>query len=262
MIDKTQLKSASEIVNEEAEVKPTIRLASMAQPEGVDGDEFTSEPVIPTPRPQPEPITGKALGEKKYRFSITPIYTKNYVYALPTEMLMDENTGTTAVMLKDGKYVASEEGGRLKYHLMQFEQDLSYYGMRNCIIKNVLYDDDSYIHLYKNGDNLLDDSIYIDEQRYINKMCISVDLDIYEPIMGTPRMQRSSLDPELVVTYRVDFGERHTYRCKYSEIRRISEVMHTISLEIESIKITPDEGGKLEKCYIPIHSILVAITEE
>ena len=42
MIDKTKLKSASEIVNEEAEVKPTIRLASMAQPEGVDGDEFTS----------------------------------------------------------------------------------------------------------------------------------------------------------------------------------------------------------------------------
>lgn len=261
MIDKTKLKSASEIV-EETQVRPTIRLASMAQPEGVDGDEFTSEPIIPTPRPQPDPVYGKALGEKKYRFSITPIYTHHYEYALPTEMLMDEHTGTTAVMLKNGKYIASEEGGRLKYHLMQFEQDLSYYGMRNSIIKNVLYDDDGYIHLYEHGQNLLDDSIYIDEQKYINKMCISIDLDIFEPIVGTPKMQRSSLDPELVITYRVDFGERHTYRCKYSEIRRMQEIMHTISLEIESIKITPDTQGHLDKCYIPIHSILVAITEE
>lgn len=261
MIDKTKLKPASDIV-EEVQVKPTIRLASMAQPEGVDGDEFQSEPIIPTPRPQPEPITGKALGEKKYRFSITPIYTHNYNYALPTEMLMDKNTGSTAVMLANGKYIASEEGGRLKYHLMQFEQDLSYYGMRNSIIKNVLYDDDGYIHLYENGQNLIDDSIYIDEQKYINKMCISIDLDVYEAVLGTPKMQRSYLDPEMVITYRVDFGERHTYRCKYSELRRMFEVMHTISLEIESIKITPDEQGILDKCYIPIHSILVAITLE
>lgn len=264
MVDKSKLKPVNEIINDlqtKPDVaQPTIRSMSLGQNENLEEPDVPEK--VPQERPQPEVIAGKALGEKQHRWSITPLYTKNHKYALPTEMLMDENTGSTGIMLADGKYLMGEEGGRLKYHLMQFESDLSYYGMRKSIIKNILFDDDSYIHRVIPGANILDSSIYIDEQAYITKMCISIDFDIYTEVEGTNKLQRSNLDPEIRVEYRLDGGERHKYQCKLSELRLLSEDMHSISIEIENITMLIDDERLISNCYVTIHSILVAVVEE
>lgn len=259
MLDKSMLKSANESIAEHTQ--PTFQLASLGQGENVPTEGLIELEPLPSYRPQPEVITGKALGEMQHRWSVTPLYTKNYKYARNTEMMMDEYSGETAVKLSNGKILMGQEGGRLKYHLMQFESDLSYYGMRNSIINNIVYDDDSYTHLAKVGTNLLDSSIYIDEQTYLDKLCISLDIDIFLEEDDTPKMQISHVDPEFAIEYRVDGGKRHKYRCKLSEFRLTSELVHTMSIEIESITMMADEKGLLDNAYSLVHSILVAVTE-
>lgn len=270
MIDVTKLKSAEETSIDAKHVDannnleaPTIMLASMGQGDQLPVEDLGELEVVPQPtRPQPTVITEKALGEKQYRFSITPLYTRNYKYADPTEFMIDEYTGVGAVKLGDGNIVSVQENGRLRYHMMQFESDLSYYGMRNSIIKSIIYEDDSHVHSVTAGFNILDGSIYIDEQAYINRMCISVDFDILEKSSITPRLQNSHVDPVISITYRVDRGERHQYSCKLSELRLTSETMHTISIEIEDISIQTERNDPVSDCLILVHSILVAVTEE
>ena len=269
MIDTSRLKPAADIVGDNGASRnnnvesPTIMLASMGQSEALPTEGIeAAEPVKQPPRPQPNPITGKALGELEERFAFTPIYTKNYKYAKATEYMIDEYTGQGAVKLIDGHIVSVQENGRLRHHTMEFESDLSYYGMRNSIIKSVVYEDDSYIHAVKAGTNILDGSIYIDEQTYVDKMCISIDFDILEKVDGTPRLQNSHIDPTILIEYRVDGGERHRYSCKLSELRLTSELMHTISIEIESITIQVGRNDPIVDCLILVHSILVAVTEE
>ena len=80
---------------------------------------------------QPASITSKQLGELQDRFAIIPLYTNHYEYALNGEFMIDPLAGTPGIKLANGKVVMVGEEGRLRYHAMQFENELSYYGMRN-----------------------------------------------------------------------------------------------------------------------------------
>lgn len=210
----------------------------------------------------PKPVNSKELGELQDRFAITPLYTKNYKYALNDEFMVDENSGATGIKMSNGKVIMDGEEGRLRYHIMQFESELGYYGMRNAIIKKAYYDDDSYIHTYKSGTNLLDDPIYIDDQQMIKKLCISLDLDILQSVKNTPIMQIANIDPDVIVKYTVDMGEEREYECKLSSLRMTVEDMNTISLAIREIVLPSDIECILENCHILVHSILIGIVEE
>lgn len=208
------------------------------------------------------PLPSKELGELQDRFALIPLYTKHHEYALDGEYMIDENTGASAIKLPDGRIVMDSEEGRLRYHIMQFETELGYYGMRNAIIKQAYYDDDSYIHTYKSGTNLLDDPIYIDDQLKIKKLCISIDMDIMEGVEDSPQLKIANIDPDVIVKYSVDMGVRREYTCKLSELRMTIEEMDTISLAINQIILPSDLDCILEECHIVIHSILVGLIEE
>lgn len=211
---------------------------------------------------QPASITSKQLGELQDRFAIIPLYTNHYEYALNGEFMIDPLAGTPGIKLANGKVVMVGEEGRLRYHAMQFENELSYYGMRNAIIKHAKFDDDSHIHLYESGNNLLDDPIYIDDQEKIKKLCISLDLDILSEVEASPKMHMTNIDPEVIVKYSVDMGVKKEYRCKLSELRMTIENLDTISLAINEIILPSDLGCVLENCLILVHSILVGVVEE
>lgn len=208
------------------------------------------------------PVDSKELGLKQDRFAIIPLYTKHYKYALNGEYMIDENTGAPGIKLPNGRIVMDGEEGRLRYHIAMFESELGYYGMRKAVIKQAYYDDDSYIHLYKSGTNLLDDPVYIDDQKKIKKLCISLDLDIFEDVEESPKMKIADIDPDVIVRYTIDMGKRQEYQCKLSTIKNTIEEMTTISLAINQIIMPSDLGCVLEKCHIIVHSILIGVIEE
>ena len=211
---------------------------------------------------QPAPVNSKQLGELQDRFAIIPLYTTNYEYALNGEFMIDPLSGASGIKLNNGKVVMVGEEGRLRYHAMEFENMLSYYGMRKAIIKHAKFDDDSHIHLYESGNNLLDDPIYIDDQEKIKKLCLSLDLDILSEVEASPKMHMTNIDPEVIVKYSVDMGVRKEYRCKLSELRMTIEDLDTISLAINEIILPSDLDCILENCLILVHSILVGVIEE
>lgn len=211
---------------------------------------------------QPKHVTSKNLKELQDRFAIIPLHTNHYEYALNGEYMIDPNCGSSAIKSENGKIISSSEEGRIRYHAMQFEQELSYYGMRNAIIKRAVFDNDTYVHTYNVGDNMLDDPIYIDDQEKVKKMCLSLDLDILQPVEESPRMVVSYTDPEVNVKYAVDMGERHEFTCKLSDLRHTIEELDTISLVINEISLLPDISCALDDCFILVHSILIGVVEE
>ena len=209
-----------------------------------------------------EPVTSKELHELQDRFAIIPLHTTNYKYALEGEYMIDPSTGASGIALSNGKILMDSEEGRVKYHAMKFEENLRYYGMRNSIIKKVIFDDDSYIHTNKAGDNILDDPIYIDDQEMIKKLCISIDLDILESADDTPMMVMSYFDPEINIKYSIDMGEKRELTCKLSNLNSTIEELNTISLVINEMTLIPDISCALDDCYIVVHSILIGVLEE
>lgn len=222
------------------------------------GENTPTSPIIP----EPYPIDTKVLGKKQDRFAIIPLYTKWYKYALNGEYMIDEHTGASGIKMENGKVVMDSEEGRLRYHIETFESELGYYGMRKALIKQAYFDDDSYIHIYRSGTNLLDDPIYIDDQKMIKKLCISLDLDILESVEDTPKMKFAEIDPQVIVKYTVDMGKRQEYECKLSVLRNTIEELNTISLAINQIILPSDTECILENCHIIIHSILIGLIEE
>lgn len=238
--------------------KTTLRSAEEA-----NGVKETTTPSGETViNPVLESITSKELGKLQDRFAIIPLYTKHYQYALNEEYMIDENTGAPGIKLENGKVVMDGEEGRLRYHVMQFESELGYYGMRKAVIKEAYYDNDSYLHIYKSGTNLLDDPIYIDDQLKIKKLCISLDMDIFESVDDTPKMKIANIDPDVIVRYSVDMGVKKEYTCKLSLLRMTIEELNTISLAINEIILPSDLECILEQCHIIVHSILIGVVEE
>lgn len=219
----------------------------------VQSDEVESDSTL-------QPVNSKELHELQDRFAIIPLYTENYEYAFDGEYMIDPNSGSSAIKLSNGKVIMDGEEGRTRYHSMQFEQDLSYYGMRNAIIKKVIYTDDSYIHTYEVGNNMLDDPVYIDDQLKIKKMCLSIDMDILTSTVDSPKMTVAYVDPIVNVKYSVDMGVDHEYSGKLSELRHTIEEMDTISLVIREIYLSPDVN--LDDTYMLVHSILIGVVEE
>lgn len=224
-------------------------------------------PTTPTEPTTPEteplyPIDTKELGKKQDRFAIIPLYTKHHKYALNGEYMIDQFTGASGIKLENGKVIMDGEEGRLRYHIARFESELGYYGMRKALIKQAYYDDDSYIHTYQSGTNLLDDPIYIDDQKMIKKLCLSLDLTILEAVEDTPKMKAAEIDPDVIVKYTVDMGVKKEYRCKLSVLNTTIEELNTISLAINQIILPSDLGCILENCFIITHSILIGVIEE
>lgn len=209
-----------------------------------------------------QPVNSKELGKKQDRFAIIPLYTRHHKYALNGEYMIDENTGASARKLENGKVVMVGEEGRLRHHLAMFESELGYYGMRKALIKQAYYDDDSYIHTYKSGTNLLDDPIYIDDQLKIKKLCISLDMDILDAVEDSPKLKNADIDPDVIVKYTVDMGVRKEYSCKLSVLCNTIEEIDTISLAINQIILPSDLECVLEQCFIVVHSILIGVIEE
>lgn len=210
----------------------------------------------------PEPVTSKELHELQDRFAIIPLYTKHHKYALNGEYMIDHNTGASAIKLENGKIIMDGEEGRAKYHAIEFENNLRYYGMRNAIIKRAVFDNDSYVHTAVAGENMLDDPIYIDDQEKIKKLCISLDLDVLSESDDTPRMVMNYFDPDINVKYSVDMGEKHEFTCKLSNLGITIEELDTISLVINEMTLLPDVSCALDNSLILIHSILIGVLEE
>lgn len=209
-----------------------------------------------------EPVSSKELHELQDRFAIIPLYTSNYQYALNGEYMIDPNTGVSAIKLENGKIMMSGEEGRARYHSMQFESNLRYYGMRNALIKKATFDNDSYTHTNEIGYNILDDPIYIDDQELIKKFCISLDLDVLESSDETPKMIMSYFDPNVCVKYAIDMGERREFTCRLSNLGIAIEEVNTVSLVINEITLLPDISCAIDNCIVLVHSILIAVLEE
>lgn len=236
-----------------------ILSANDGVPETGSGTPTEGGTTSPTPI---DPINTKELGKKQDRFAITPLYTKWHKYALKGEYMIDENTGASGIKLENGNVIMVGEEGRTRYHIAMFESELGYYGMRKALIKQAYFDDDSYIHTYKSGTNLLDDPIYIDDQLKIKKLCLSLDLDICQSVEDTPKMKIAEIDPDVIVSYTVDMGEKREYQCKLSVLSNTIEELDTISLAINQIILPSDINCILEECFIITHSILIGVIEE
>lgn len=276
-IDKTKLKTPEELAIKEkstitlfsanadieANSDDMVQAFSLAENPGDNENNDPLESIKPTyPIDKLEPVHSKELGMMQERFAMTPLYTKYYEYALQTEYMIDEYSGSSSVKLMDGRIVMDQEEGRLRYHLMLYEQELSYYGMRTAIIKKAIYDNDSYIHPATSGKNILDSPIYIDDQKIIRKMSVSLDVDILDGVDYSPILHTINIDPNIMVKYTADMGGKGQYVCKLSQLRMTIETMDTISLTIEEIVILTDEEHMLERCLILPHSILIGLVED
>lgn len=228
--------------------------------EGGENLENDQEPPIVVP--QPDPITDKRLGELQDRFAIIPLYTKHYPYAMPGEYMIDEHTGTSGIRLDNGKIIMNEEDERLRYHMLNLTNDISYFGMRQAIIKLACSDDDSFLKVYKSGTNLLEDPIYIDDQQMITRFGISLDIDILENVDGFIRYQVSYFDPDVIVRYDIDEGISKEFRTKLSQLAIALQDVETVSLAINEIILPSDIDCILEQCIIVVHSILIALREK
>lgn len=227
-----------------------------------EGETNTVNPEPPVILPQPEPINSKRLGELQDRFAIIPIYSKFYNYAMTGEYMIDEHTGTSGIKLEDGKIIMNEEDERLRYHMLNLTNDISYFGMRQAIIKLACFDDDSHLKVYKSGTNLLDDPIYIDDQKLINRFAISLDIDILQNIDEYIRYQVSYFDPDVIVRYDIDEGVSKEFRTKLSSLAITLQDIDSVSLAINEIILPSDTECILEQCIIILHSILIAVTEK
>ena len=192
--------------------------------------------------------------ETQNRWAVTPLYTTNHTHAMIGEYLCDPNTGEPAIKREDGTVINVSEIGRINYHVELFSTALSYLGMRTSKIYSMIPDQDDHVFVYE-GNGVDGDTVF-DKGTLIDKIAVSFDISVLEPVEGSDMLRMVDEDP--VVDFEYLIGNETTTRTvshKASDYRYLSIPINDTKFTVKGVRIlSVDASGYT--CFI--HSMFVA----
>lgn len=208
--------------------------------------------------------TKEDMGGMSDRFGTSALFLtpENMEKSEPKEMMIDYNTGITALKRRDGTVIPGSEIQRLKKQIDDFTEIIKSYNLRDQTIYNLRPDDDGIItQTFNHNDNMLDSTINLDMHDTIGNIRFYIDLEYL--LINTENVKElSQYEPNIEITYSCDNIEEIITK-PLSIFNHTPITIKNNNVLIKSIKVLSTvEQSEVDTSEFILHSMLIAIRSE